>query len=244
MLKRLKEILYLSNPRRASPFQSNEFWQAIFRAVDRLWSPPLPQKVLAISCRSILFLLWLDKRGHLPHGVDPSGDLFLMARSRLPGRIPLWHAKPEKLPFDSSSFDVVFLALSLEYASDPEKALREAFRVAKSSVIIVSLNAFSPYLWFMKLSGWAIKNPFANCRIIAPGLLTNMSRLIAGVPIRISYEAVQWKNMGTTLFSPIVVTRFDFAHQVKGIFEIPLTSSRSQQFIPSPSSYEKFRLIK
>jgi ubiquinone/menaquinone biosynthesis C-methylase UbiE len=224
-------------------FQADDLWHAIVGAIERLWSPPRPQKVLEVGCGSGRFLEWLERAGHFAQGVETSIDLLQKARKRLSERTFLWEASPEELPFEAKSFDTVFFVLSLEYADDPVKAMREAFRVARSSVIVVSFNTYSPSYWFTRLSGWLMKNPaMANCRTISPGNLAAMMRSAAGVPLRVTHEPVRWKNIGVgaIVLSPVIVSRFDLAKELTHRLAVPTTVS-SQQFVPSPSSYEKLR---
>ncbi|MEJ5301555.1 MAG: class I SAM-dependent methyltransferase [Thermodesulforhabdaceae bacterium] len=212
-------------------------WDAVVYAISRIWSPPMPQKVLEVGCGSGRFLLWLYKENHTPYGVDPSKELLEKARKSLPDLVGLRQAPIEALPFEDKSFDTVFFVLSLEYAVDPVRALREAFRVARGTVVVVSFNAYSPYYWFTKLSAWVVNNPMARCRTIRQGTLVAMTELAAGVPLRISQEPAKWKNIGigALILSPIIVSRFDFAQQIYGIS--PAHISPSGRFVPSPSSY-------
>ncbi|MGC8718576.1 MAG: class I SAM-dependent methyltransferase [Thermodesulforhabdaceae bacterium] len=228
---------------RIESIETDELWHAIIEAVDRVWSPPCPQKVLEIGCGSGRFLQWLDRSGHYVQGVEASRTLLRKARMRLPERIVLWEAFPESLPFEAKSFDTVFFVLSLEYTADVTKATREAFRVARSSVIVVYFNAYSPSYWFTKLSGWLMKNPaMVNCRTISPGSLAAMMKSAAGIPLRVSHEPVRWRDMGVgaIVLAPVIVTRFDLAHQI--IRPLPVsTATPRRHFVPSPSSFGKLR---
>lgn len=236
LLSCLRELLNFGNMRQIEALQGNELCHAIFQAVDRIWSPSMPQKVLEIGCGVIQFLLWLDKAGHYAHGVYLLDGLGPVTCYKLPGNISMRQADPDRLPFESKSFDTVFFVLSLEHLSRPERALEEAFRVAKSSVIIVSFNTYSPYLWLVRLSGLVTKNPVSSCKILTHGMLVNMGRSAAGLPLHITSEPVRWRDLGTALLSPVIVTRFDFARQIMPKLEIPLTRAPSRQFVPSPSS--------
>jgi len=220
--------------------RAGELWDAVVCAIGRLWSPPLPQKVLEVGCASGRFLLWLYKGKHIPCGVEPSQELLEEARKNLPDVIQLWHTPIEDLPFEDKSFDTVFFMLSLEYAVDPIKALREAFRVARYTVIIVSFNAYSPSYWFAKFSAWVEKNPVVYCRTIRQSSLIAMTELAAGVPLHVTREPATWKEIGVgaLIFSPIIVNRFDFTQCVA------IRSSSPYRFVPSTahSPYEGISL--
>lgn len=70
------------------------------------------------------------QRGADPIGVDFSDTQIRLARARYP-TIFFEQADAEALPFDTESFDAVVIAFGLCHLSDPDAALREAFRVLK-----------------------------------------------------------------------------------------------------------------
>ncbi len=109
----------------------------------RVWDPPSPQRVLEVGCGSGIFLEWFDSLGHMVTGIDPSGTGLELARRRLSGRVGLDRGFAEDLPYSDNEFDTVALITSLEFVEDPAKALREAFRVARHTVLLGVLNRYS-----------------------------------------------------------------------------------------------------
>jgi ubiquinone/menaquinone biosynthesis C-methylase UbiE len=70
------------------------------------------------------------QRGADAIGVDFSEAQIRLARARYPS-IFFEQADAEALPFDTGSFDAVVIAFGLCHLSDPDAALREAFRVLR-----------------------------------------------------------------------------------------------------------------
>lgn len=70
------------------------------------------------------------QRGADAIGVDFSETQIRLARARYPS-IFFEQADAESLPFDTTSFDAVVIAFGLCHLSDPDAALREAFRVLR-----------------------------------------------------------------------------------------------------------------
>ena len=111
--------------------------------LSRVWEPVSPQRVLEVGCGSGFFLEWFVSNGHIVTGIDPSSSCLEAARKRMGSRISLSRGVAESLPFEDNEFDTVALISSLEFVDDPSRALREAFRVARSNVLIGALNKYS-----------------------------------------------------------------------------------------------------
>ncbi len=69
-------------------------------------------------------------RGAVPVGIDFSGAQVRLARERYPA-VEFEQADAEALPFESDTFDAVVNAYGMCHLPDPDRALREAFRVLK-----------------------------------------------------------------------------------------------------------------
>jgi len=70
------------------------------------------------------------RRGADAVGIDFSGEQVRLARQRYPG-IRFEQADAEALPFEAGTFDAIVIAFGLCHFPDPDKALRESFRVLK-----------------------------------------------------------------------------------------------------------------
>lgn len=86
-------------------------------------------RLLDVGCGAGLALQLAQKRGASVAGLDASAKLLDLARSRLP-EADLRQGDLEELPHADHSFDVVTAFNSVQYATDPVRALREIKRVA------------------------------------------------------------------------------------------------------------------
>jgi SAM-dependent methyltransferase len=86
-------------------------------------------RLLDVGCGAGLALQLAHKRGASVAGLDASGRLLGVARSRLP-EADLRQGDVEELPYGDDSFDVVTAFNAVQYAADPVQALREIRRVA------------------------------------------------------------------------------------------------------------------
>ena len=101
------------------------------------------QSVLDVGCGVGAFLLLVAERGGHPYGIDASGALLDVARSRLPDA-DLRHGDMEALPYADDTFDLVTGFTSFFFANDIVAALREAGRVAKPGAAVV-INVWGPH---------------------------------------------------------------------------------------------------
>lgn len=100
----------------------------------------LGRRMLDVGCGP--GALWTHLRPHRPHfswtGADVTPEMLAVAKRFFP-EVPVVHAEVKALPFDEQAFDLVLLRHVLEHvqpASMPA-VLQEAFRVAKSAVVVV-----------------------------------------------------------------------------------------------------------
>ncbi|HSE86528.1 MAG TPA: class I SAM-dependent methyltransferase [Candidatus Binatia bacterium] len=94
---------------------------------------------LDVGCGSGLAAQLAAERGAKVTGIDAAENLLTIARSRVPaGQFRV--ADLEELPFADNIFDVVTGFNSFQYAANPDAALAQAKRVAKSrgTVVIVT----------------------------------------------------------------------------------------------------------
>jgi ubiquinone/menaquinone biosynthesis C-methylase UbiE len=83
-------------------------------------------------------LVELERRGWSVAGVDVSGEMVALARSRLPRSAErLQQAPVESLPFASESFDAAVATGVFEYVEDVPRALTEVARVLRPGGLFV-----------------------------------------------------------------------------------------------------------
>ena len=120
----------------------DEFFQSFIQA---LLAPHKNDRVLDIGCGTGNQLLSLAKFGLDISGVDASQEMIDIARNRIGNRCELKTGQAEDLPFSDNEFDIALLINTLEFLDDPERALKEAGRVARRKVLICFINSLSPY---------------------------------------------------------------------------------------------------
>lgn len=87
------------------------------------------------------------------------------------------HGDALALPFADGSYDVTALITTLEFLSDPARALAEAVRVARQGVVLGVLNRWSVLALRYRLS---VKALWRSARFFGTGELARMAREAAG----------------------------------------------------------------
>lgn len=114
-------------------------YDAVFQRID----VGAHTNYLDVGCGSGLAAQLAAERGAKVTGVDVAENLLAIAQSRLPtGQFRV--ADLEELPFTDETFDVVTGFNSFQYAANPDAALAQAKRVAKSSATVVIVTWGKP----------------------------------------------------------------------------------------------------
>ena len=111
----------------------------VYEAVFQRIGVDADTNYLDVGCGAGLAAQLAAERGAKVAGVDAAENLLAIARSRLPsGQFHV--ADLEELPFTDNTFDIVTGFNSFQYAANPDAALAQANRVAKSrgTVVIVT----------------------------------------------------------------------------------------------------------
>lgn len=95
--------------------------------------------VLEIGCGTAHFAAALAGAGYRAFGVDPARPMLARARER----VPVACADGLRLPFADGAVDAAVLAFVLELVGDPVALLREARRVARRRVVVLTLTSRS-----------------------------------------------------------------------------------------------------
>ncbi len=105
------------------------------------------QHILDVACGTGEWLLTVVEMGAIPAGIDISKRAVEVCRANIPhGEFHVSTA--ESLPFADNQFDFVSCLGSLEHFLDPEAALCEMRRVAKSSAMILLLVPNADFLTY------------------------------------------------------------------------------------------------
>jgi SAM-dependent methyltransferase len=89
------------------------------------------ERVLEIGCGTGADLLQFAKHGAIATGVDLTARHVELARKRLGGHAVVHQADMRSLPFNDESFDYVYSHGVLHHSDEPERVVREMFRVLR-----------------------------------------------------------------------------------------------------------------
>jgi SAM-dependent methyltransferase len=135
---------------------------------------PASRTALEIGCGTGHFSRWLGTKTFNVTGLDISSAMLAEAH-RLNGAKYV-RGDALQLPFPDRAFDLAVLITTLEFVSDPLRALNEAVRVAKRGLILGVLNRWSLLGFRHRRSG---KSPWNSARFFGPWELMRQVRLAA-----------------------------------------------------------------
>ena len=154
--------------------------------VPTLLAPMPGEKVLEIGCGFGNQLLYLSKLGLDMYGIDASPYMISLAKGRLGNRCTLRTGMAEDLPFEDNEFDIALLINSLEFLDDPVETFREASRVTRRKILIISLNSLSFSYLAGRVHGMLGKNIISFAR---PYNLWNLKK---NINIALGKVPVEW----------------------------------------------------
>jgi ubiquinone/menaquinone biosynthesis C-methylase UbiE len=108
-----------------------------------LLHPRKGQRLLDVGCGTGNHLLLFKRMGLDVTGIEPSVPMLSIARGILGKNAALHQGFAEDLPYDDNEFDLVCLITTMEFCTDPIRALSEAMRVARQRIFIGVLNSVS-----------------------------------------------------------------------------------------------------
>jgi ubiquinone/menaquinone biosynthesis C-methylase UbiE len=112
------------------------------------------QSLLDIGCGTGYFSFWFHSLGLKITGIDTSLEMLNVAKSKIKNEnIKFIKADAYNLPFSDNSFDLVVFITTLEFLSQPERALCEAFRVSKDKIFLGVLSKWSILAFKRRLKG-------------------------------------------------------------------------------------------
>lgn len=114
-------------------------------------------KVLDVGCGTAFYYPLISKKAAKIYGVDFSGNMLSCARKFCSktgirnAKFYLGHA--ERLPFKNNEFDLVFCFDFLHHAADPDRAIKEMFRVAKPGGVVgaIETNPLNPVMFLFNM---------------------------------------------------------------------------------------------
>jgi ubiquinone/menaquinone biosynthesis C-methylase UbiE len=123
---------------------SGQITDAWLDVVSRLSKAPRGAKVLDIGCGTGRFALPLaEKLGFKVTGADLFKEMLAKAQEKDTSHLVTWEVQDaQSLTYPDSTFDVVFMSHLLHHCDDPDKVLRECYRVLKApGVVLVRYGA-------------------------------------------------------------------------------------------------------
>lgn len=99
--------------------------------------------VLGAGSTDVFEMLW--ESGFDVTGQDENPEHLALAREKLGVKARYTLCKAEHMPFDDSSFDYAVAFAAFKFWENPEAVLRELDRIVCSGMILVFLNAWSPF---------------------------------------------------------------------------------------------------
>ncbi|ACN17649.1 putative SAM-dependent methyltransferase [Desulforapulum autotrophicum HRM2] len=150
----------------------------------RMLAPHECDRILDIGCGTGRSLEPLLSKGLHLTGVDPSTPMLDIARGRLGEKVDLHQGSAEALPFEDNAFDHAILFTSLEFTERPAKAVEEACRVARKSVIIGVFNSHAPLNLLRRIKNIFVSTPFSQAHYFSIWELKKILYAILGdVPL-------------------------------------------------------------
>ncbi len=108
-------------------------------ALEALFTRAAPESVLDVGCgEGVLTMRWADRlAGGTVVGIDlPDPKLEAHWRAGARPNLEFTTGRAEELPFGAGEFDLVAAIETLEHVADPERAVAELARVARSHVLV------------------------------------------------------------------------------------------------------------
>ncbi len=150
-----------------------------------LLSPKNGQRILDIGCGTGISLEPLLNKGLNLTGIDPSLYMLDIASKRFGDKVALHRGPAEDLPFDDNEFDSAFFFTSLEFTERPGKAIEEACRVAKDTLVICVLNRYAPLSLFRRIKGFFVPTIYTHAHFFSILELKHILHAILGkVPVK------------------------------------------------------------
>jgi ubiquinone/menaquinone biosynthesis C-methylase UbiE len=151
------------------------------RALLQWLLAPFPQarSLIDIGCGTGHFTRWLARK--FPHVAGLDRSPAMLAEMRRGGfTIPAILGDAHRLPLRNGTVDLAVFVATLEFLEDPEKALSEAVRIARSGLVLVALNRWSVGGLSRRIGPQARGRIFSQAEDYSLRSLTEMTRRAAG----------------------------------------------------------------
>ena len=153
---------------------------------------PSTRTVVEIGCGTGYFTRSFQRRGFQVVGLDLSAAMLREAGPDL--RTLMVQGDALDLPFADRAFDLAALITSLEFLSDPLRAVSEAARVSRQGILFGALNRWSVLALRYRCAG---KRLWRSAHFFSPPELRRLIRSAVGRRVReISWRTTLWPLPG------------------------------------------------
>ncbi len=146
---------------------------------------PQAQTVLEVGCGTGHFTRWWAEQKLRAVGIDISEVMLAEARRR--DGVEYVQGDAQALPYSDQTWDLVAMITTLEFVSDPERALAEAIRAARQGLLLGVLNRWSLLTLRYRRSG---KPLWKSAHFFTPGELKRLVQRIAAKRL----QGVRWRT--------------------------------------------------
>jgi len=179
-----------------------------------LIKPEKGERLLDVGCGTGYFSFYFHRLGLKVTGLDSSEEMLDVAGSKTKAKrnIEFISGEATGLPFPNNSFDLVALITSLEFIKEPNKAIKEAFRVARKRVVLGTLNKYSIWALYRRIEGLFKPTVYREARFYSLKGLRNL------VIPQAQNSKITWRSI---LFLPSF-PRLKRIEKVLSRFRVPL----------------------
>ena len=147
--------------------------------------PARGDRLIDIGCGTGISLVPLLDKGLNLTGIDPSPYMLDFASQRLGSQVDLHRGVAEDLPFEDNQFDSAVFFTSLEFTDRPAKAIEEACRVAKDTVVLCVLNRHAPLNLARRFKSFFVPSIYTQAHFFSIWELKQILYAILGkVPVK------------------------------------------------------------
>ena len=182
--------------------------------IQKLLDPWTPESALEVGCGDGFGMYYMQQIISNLHGCDNSPK---MLEANPTGDEYLKQANAYNLPYEDSSFELVYCWELLHHIGEPEKVIQEMLRVAKKCVLICEPNCLNPAMALFGLVAPAERgtlkfNPFYTKRLLKDVQLNRVHLSTVG----------SFTPNRTPLWLAKILTKLPYRYPLIGMYNIAI----------------------
>lgn len=143
--QKFRELLMLDSTRK----RLAKYWGWYIDLIAKYISFKPEHRILDIGCGPVGIINYIPVGQRF--GLDPLMNFYLL-NFEMPDDIVWKQGIMEEIPFDSNYFDVIITMNTLDHSLNPEKGLREMYRILKKGgFLILSVNCYAPFRRLLRI---------------------------------------------------------------------------------------------